>query len=1588
MVTNFRIIFVFICGIIDCRLSYGSEVLTTALNDLTEFFEKLKTKYEYQSLNLNTLHQIDKEINSYTGNISNLVNRYKRQSHDSVNNDVAINILEGFDEISMFNVQDFKQTIFFPLQFNNHLFWFMAGINSNGMSLYQLNNNKFDHIKSYPQYNGMRIIVDNCIHNTVAVIQTFNESITILKFNYDKTAYMLSFVQTLQIPAITDIHTWHYMNRLYLGIASRHNISIYIWLGEHFDFIQVLNFGAEKLTFFHNKGFMNLICTGSRTVILRHFFHFDKFMIIQTLPASNAIMTFDIIKDHLKEYFICLFTHQYTVVYKEVHGYFVPFQKISVAEKIIPLIVKRAIILLLLNKNVITVYQYDGWRFVQLNVKISEVNDIYLIYIYENELIIIKHGVSTWKLMKPRWGERKSLLGFQNEIKSWYFQVKTIAKRIPKAGIIIEKPLPILNGYIREIYTQNINGYDSKEWQNLTGQYNYLITKFKALNDSLNQRINNNNNQFKTLRAHKVKVTCKSLCKVDNIIIKEKINPLSKLRSIENINQNLTFTSLKIENIDNFKCPIPAFTPKNFDIKGLINDISLLDLQENTLKTSGNQMITGDHIFVELDVVYSVMPLDIATNSIMKTVYAKEIRVKELHLKKDGFLLPLNGPPSKISGCITASKVKVKGLINLKGGLKGKSASLLMPVKHVPNFMEINGNRNFHNITIVNILRTKDVYRQNGKSLKNILDNGILIHNNFPMHLIFSNNNAIWRNVTIKDYNNWVTAHSGNKVVISGKKQTIYNVILPQSAYIQSLIPKYNFSLCTSTANVSNIKLSQVMIENMTVENLKSFQVFGAKELNSTIFETTTSINTVDLSKKYFIDVITIKDIVASDIKGFNLKGFQEILNMWIEKKIFKDIRNATRVKINNLQTPVRIKFPFPTTVSNVISKGNTYATIINGENIHHFLKNAVRVDDPISLNNITFSMGLKSNSIQFFYGPLNFTYPEVHLNLHSKHILGNVKIGMLNILKPIIYDTYNASKNYIIQGNITFTSEPIIKNINNNNLKKFSSEIYTIDQNMIISGNNILIKNMTVLGNNISKTSLYIPYYNSWTNISYSLLSKTKPQEINVPCWFNNIEVDSIKGSKNSSIKSFDAQIRNIIEMSLKKNESQVIQSKWHFDKLILSGYVNLQGKLNNMNLRTDVVKYSSKQNIITGTKTILGLSITHLRGLNFSEWSKNAVLLKQKNVITVKGQKIFTDINISNLSLDGAIMGKNIKNAFLKSKPQIINGLKIFDGNIKMSGLLIDGLMNDVNFTSFINNLLKKNKLVQTLNTDIILKDNLEVLGNIFIDGLYNGIKVNNCNREYNKMQSIKRNLIEIAEVINIARTALNSRAFYLNKLKTFKNITAIITNSNNNHSQSNINCQCELKNVSLFCNDTEIQGFSLGSNLSNYTRIHILLIKKVTFIVLITSDCVSIGNINKDKFYQKKVFCVPNILQASIESVGNSLWIILQLPLEMLALHYVSWDNVKQYTLPPSNILITSASPNNELLMLRSDGVWNINELGSPRHIFKTSLIGTIETFSYNKEYYIKSIKNNATIFMKSQYIASIDSSRKVSTHSVQN
>ncbi|KAK2582296.1 hypothetical protein KPH14_004637 [Odynerus spinipes] len=1453
----------------------------------------------------------------------------------------------------------------------------MAGIGSEGMSLYWFNNGTYQYIKSYPQYSGMRIIVDNFMYSTVAIIQNFNESIVILKFNYDQSTHhtTLSFVQTLEVSSITDIHTWHYMNQLYLGIASHYNISICAWFGEHFDVVQVLNFGAEKLMFFQNKGFMNLICITSRTVMLRYFFQFSKFMIVQTLPASNAIVTFDINKDHLQEHFICLSTYKHTVVYKEVHGHFVPFQEISATEKVIPIISNNAIVLLLLDKNMITIYQYDGWKFLELNVKMSDINDVYLVKVDVNELIILRHGSTTLKVVQPRWGEKKSLHNLQDEIRSWCLKAKTIAQRLPKSAQILETPLHITNGYIHEISTQNINGDNAKKVQKLTKQYKYFAIQLETMNDSFSQKIYNNNSQFKTIHAKKVQIKCKSLCKINNMIIKEKDNPLLKLRSTRSFNQNLTFKNLKTRNITNFKCPTPAFIPQNFYPKKLINNISLSDLQEKTLKISNDQVVTGDHIFVELDVVHSVMPLDIATNFTTQTIHAKEIRVKELNLKNNGFLLPLNGPPSKISGCLTASKVKVKGYIDLKGGLKGEGARSLMPVKQVPGFIEINGNRSFHNVKIANILKTKDIYRQKGKSLKYILDNGVpLSTRNLPMHLIFSSNNVEWKNVTIKNYNNWITAHSNDKVLITGKKQTTHNVTLTHPSHTKLTIPKLNFPLCGSTANISNIQLSQVLIENMTVQNLNSFHIFGAQKLNSTIFETSLSIDTIDLSKKNFIGVINVDDILPFDIKGLNLNGFQEITNVWKKANVFKNVKNATHLKANTLQASKRINLPLPTTVRNVISKGNTYVGTINGVDINDFIKNVVRVDDTISLNNITFSNRFTSNNVQFLYGPLNLTYTGIYSNLHSKHILGKLKTEKLNILKPIIHKVYNASTNYVIQGNVTFTSEPAISNVNSFNLNQLSLESYTIDENIIVSGNNFSIRNMTVMRNNITKASLNIPHYGTWSNMSHSLLSKTKPQEISVPCWFNDIKVSNIKGSKNLTVKSSVPYIKDIIEMSLKKNESQVIRGKWHFEELVLPGYVNLKGRVNNMDLRTDVVKHNTKKNIITGKKTILELATKNLYGLNFSEWSQNAVLLSEKELIVIKGEKVFHDINIQDLSLTGTIMGKKIENALLKSKPQIITGAKNLNGSIKMPSLLLDGLVNDVNLISFTKHLLKRNKSEQRLMTNITLEDNLEILGNIFIEDLYNGIRINNLNREYKKMESVEKDLDQVAKVVKVAETALNNRAFYVNKLKIYKNITSMTSSINKSYPSNYINPQCELQNGSLFCNNTEMKGFGLGSNIRNYTTIQVLSLKENMFIILITADCVSVhaGNIANATVYQAKAFCVPNILQASAELSGNSMWIILQLPSKMLALHYLQWDNIKQYILPPSDILITSTPPDKELLMFRSDGVWSLGELGRPRHIVKEPLTGKIEIFSYGTEYYIKNIKNNDTIFMRPSYV----------------
>lgn len=114
------------------------------------------------------------------------------------------------------------------------------------------------------------------------------------------------------------------------------------------------------------------------------------------------------------------------------------------------------------------------------------------------------------------------------------------------------------------------------------------------------------------------------------------------------------------------------------------------------------------------------------------------------------------------------------------------------------------------------------------------------------------------------------------------------------------------------------------------------------------------------------------------------------------------------------------------------------------------------------------------------------------------------------------------------------------------------------------------------------------------------------------------------------------------------------------------------------------------------------------------------------------------------------------------------------------------------------------------------------------------------------------------------------------------------------------------------------------------------------------------------------------MPGILEASVEPINNSIWIILRLSQQTLILCYQVWKEFERYILPGSNSFVISKTPNNQHLLIRSDGMWNLEGVSHPEHIFKMPLNGKIKTFALGADYYVEATTANNTAVLKARYI----------------
>ncbi|XP_011693850.1 PREDICTED: uncharacterized protein LOC105453515 isoform X2 [Wasmannia auropunctata] len=1490
----------------------------------------------------------------------------------------CVYVLQSFKEVFSFDLPDFQDTTFFSIQDEYQLLWFAAAINSSDVLLYQLVNNKAELVGTYPQPDGERIIVQNYSAGTLIVVQKkYTDGIVILHLGKNENGtYELQFKQEFEIPEVVHTNIWLEMNRMYLGIASKRKIFIYVWLGENFDKIDTLLYGARKLLPFQSKSFMHVAVVGFEdTRIFRFSVRSNKFVEMQQLHYASDVSSFHFKEGHFEERFLALAGSEYTVLYKEMYGRFVPFQRIAPATRIHSLTMENTVVLLLVKEDI---YQYNGWRFLKLPTKLSNLRQIRSIRSHDKDVLVVQDQTGKWKFLMPAWLAKKTWKSLQDETAAWCSEIKQKASQRTLEKLPDLKRPVILNAHIGRLRMQNLNGHNSEELIRLTERYKSTIAKLNLTSSLLAQGIDERL-KHAVLHGKKITVKCKTNCHVHRIITDGGINFAKYVES--DPNQTQEFAKLKVKTINNWKCPVPNLKIDDIFVKGTINGISMRDLQEGTLKVSGDQVVSGNHIFTNLRVTNVSIPLGIATSNIPKrTLYMKEVKVKDLHLTEDEFLLPLNGPATVMNGSITAARVRLTGLVDISGGLAGKGLEKFKPLREILTPLTLLGDRFLQNVTFRNFVKAKDIVRSRGSSMKEIIENSVPLDSNVSAHLILSSNKTQWSNVILQDFDttNLVTKNSAETIVISGTKYTNNNVTLSSVAFENLPIPKLTIPLCAEEVIIPDIRTSSIKMGDIIAKNLNVSHVLGAHNLNTTIFDSASALHSIDFSAKLFTGRVFVRNITVSEIKGTNLKDLKIGMNEWIGTKYLEGPVNIPKLVVRNLETPVYLNLSLPTRLKNVIIKGDSDIKRINNIDIRSFMENVLKVDDPISLDHVTFARGFTSSNVHASRSTLNLSLLDTHLNLGSKHISTTLSADAIDVPQTFGYVASDAPSTFIIQGSARFLKEPIVQNIKDVNLKQLSENSWMANEDTILSGSNIYLENITLQGDILINNSNNTLNVKMWTDLRGKLLSKTKDQHISVVSSFKNVEVPNVNAENNSTIQSSDLDLNNLLTNSLMKNTAQTVDAAWHFEELYINN-MTWDGKFNGIDLNTDVVRRDVKRNFVTGKKTILGLTTKNLRALNinFSNFTRHALTQRCSKLSIIKGQKIFNNITLNNLSVKGTIMGRNVDNALLKIGNQTLFGIDRIQGQLNAPSLITDGIVNDVNLTELINAQVKKRKAVQTIENKMDFRNGFEVIGNITIGGLYGSVNLTNITGR-NDLDIVLDRVTEVMALTEDIATALENRAIYVSKFEAVnEDALQIASNSSNTENVKdmslNSTCLCELKNVSSICNDTELLNVVAGTNVGAFITKKLVLLDDTAFVVLVSTDFISIYSyVDSEQFDQVAGLYVPDILDASVEPIGHSLWILLRLPGETLILRYHAWNEFDQYVLPGSDPFVISETPNGQHLLIRTDGMWNLGGLFRPEHIFKMPLQGQIETFALGADYYVKATTENGTTVLKARYV----------------
>lgn len=305
--------------------------------------------------------------------------------------------------------------------------------------------------------NGSRLIADCSEPVCVLVTSKTDGSVTVLRLRTAVQGHLLRPVQYLVGSGDVRLSIWHGMNQIFLGVSSGARIAIYHWLGEHFDSIQILDYGTGKLTPFKIGGSIYLAITGRQTTVLRFLLQSNKFDSMQRLPPADDVESFYMDEGHRREHYLVLSNLESMIIYKFVIDRFVPFQMIAKADKISSVTTKETVVLLALTNDTMKIYQYNGWKFVELGVTMTGVDSIHPTTLDGELMLIVRLVDGTWVFNKLNWLRQSTWEVLEAEIKLWSIEAMKKAERQPPAAPKLNKPLGILQGHIGKVRADTVS---------------------------------------------------------------------------------------------------------------------------------------------------------------------------------------------------------------------------------------------------------------------------------------------------------------------------------------------------------------------------------------------------------------------------------------------------------------------------------------------------------------------------------------------------------------------------------------------------------------------------------------------------------------------------------------------------------------------------------------------------------------------------------------------------------------------------------------------------------------------------------------------------------------------------------------------------------------------------------------------------------------------------------------------------------------------------------------------------------------------------------------------------------------------------